>query len=360
MDDQTEKLGLPYMLPAQAQKHITHNEGLQILDAVIQLTLQSLTVLPPPIAPKDGQAWFITPPASDTWQAHDNEIALWQSGGWKFLKPQNGWRAWIEDVSTFKIWYDGAWHSLQTQTQNLPQLGINSTADETNRLSLNSAASLFDHEGAGHQVKINKQAPAHTGSIIFQTNFSGRSEIGTAGNDDFQIKVSPDGDKWQTAMQVSAYNSDVTFPNAQNDKILTMLKFADYPSSNNGTWYRLCQWKTEGNYNTTTAIFDISHRALFTFHTLKLRFEKQTNGFVSCEMKVEGDPFQDGEEYLLVLTNTDAKATLYHKRITGHYTERYISVRHMWKLNALTSFQFAEALYGVDEPMGDLTKKLVG
>jgi len=359
MNNQTGKLGLPYILPAQAQKHITHNEGLQILDAVIQLTLQSLDVSALPGFAEDGQAWYITPSASGAWEGHDNEIALWQSGTWQYLKPKNGWRAWVEDISEIKVWDNGAWHSLQTQTQNLPHLGINSTANATNRLNLSSSASLFNHEGTGHQLKINKQAPAHTGSIIFQTGFSGRAEMGVAGTDDFQIKVSPDGDNWQTAIRVSANSGDITFPNAQNDKIMTMLKFGDYASSNNGTWYRLCEWKTGGNYNTTTAIFDISHRASFTFQTLKVRFEKRTHGFVSCEMKAEGDSFQDGEEYLLVLTDADAKATLYHKRAAGHYTERYMSMRHMWKVNAFTSFQFAEQPYGANEPIGDLEAKIL-
>jgi len=48
MDNQTDKLGLPYILLGQAQKHVTHNESLQIL-AVIQLTLQSLDVSAPPV-----------------------------------------------------------------------------------------------------------------------------------------------------------------------------------------------------------------------------------------------------------------------------------------------------------------------
>jgi hypothetical protein len=33
--DQTPNLKLPYILPSQAQKHVTHNEALRLLDAVV-------------------------------------------------------------------------------------------------------------------------------------------------------------------------------------------------------------------------------------------------------------------------------------------------------------------------------------
>jgi len=38
MTDTTAILGLPYLLPSQAQKHVTHNEALRQLDALVQLS----------------------------------------------------------------------------------------------------------------------------------------------------------------------------------------------------------------------------------------------------------------------------------------------------------------------------------
>lgn len=39
--DQTPKLKMPYILPSQAQKHVTHNEALRLLDAVVYLSVKS-------------------------------------------------------------------------------------------------------------------------------------------------------------------------------------------------------------------------------------------------------------------------------------------------------------------------------
>lgn len=357
MDNQTGKLGLPYILPGQAQKHVTHNESLQILDAVIQLTLQSLDISTPPLAPEAGQAWFVASTASGAWEGHSNEIAIWSSGAWQFLELQNGWHAWIEDRSAFQIWNQGAWQLYEMQ--NLAQLGLNSTADTTNRLTLSSAASLFNHEGAGHQVKINKDSDSDTASVLFQTAFSGRAEMGTTGNDDFQIKVSSNGTVWKNALNIDTESGQVTFPQSAQDKLLDTLKFGDYSQTQNNNWFQLCYWETGGNYNATTAIFDVSHRSSLTFHTLKLRFEKQTHGFVSCELKAEGDSFTDGEEYLLVATNANSRVTLYHRRVMGHYAERYMTLRHMWKQNELTTLEFAKINTGQSQPIGDLETRIL-
>jgi hypothetical protein len=85
---------------------------------------------------------------------------------------------------------------------DVDKLGINATADTTNRLALKSPASLFDNVGNGHQQKINKAAAGDTASQLFQTGYSGRAEYGLTGDDNFHIKVSPDGSAWKEALMV--------------------------------------------------------------------------------------------------------------------------------------------------------------
>ena len=48
MSDLSPNLSLPYLAPAQAQKHVTHNEALGLLDAVVQLAVQSRSQTEPP------------------------------------------------------------------------------------------------------------------------------------------------------------------------------------------------------------------------------------------------------------------------------------------------------------------------
>lgn len=79
-------------------------------------------------------------------------------------------------------------------------VGINATADTTNRLSVNSGAVLFNHNGTTSQVKVNKAATGNTASHLFQVGFSGRAEFGLIGTDDFTLKTSPDGSVFTTAL----------------------------------------------------------------------------------------------------------------------------------------------------------------
>lgn len=57
-------------------------------------------------------------------------------------------------------------------------------------------------QGAGHQIKVNKQAATDTASLFFQTSWTGYSEMGLNGSSDFGIKVSDDLGTWRQAMRV--------------------------------------------------------------------------------------------------------------------------------------------------------------
>jgi hypothetical protein len=89
-------------------------------------------------------------------------------------------------------------------------LGVNATPDATNKLALAAAATLFSHAGDDHQLKINKNATGDTASILFQTDFSGRAEFGTAGDDDWHVKVSPDGTTWHEVLVADASSGDIS------------------------------------------------------------------------------------------------------------------------------------------------------
>ncbi|OWV93725.1 hypothetical protein ATY81_13970 [Rhizobium sp. R72] len=52
-------------------------------------------------------------------------------------------------------------------------------------------------------MKVNKSATAETGTLLFQTAWSGRAEMGLTGSDEFSVKVSGDGSDWLTALTIS-------------------------------------------------------------------------------------------------------------------------------------------------------------
>ena len=375
----TPNLVLPYIAAAQAQKHVTHNEAIRALDAIVQLAVLDRDLAAPPGSPAEGARYIVAASATGLWAGHTGHIAAFQDNAWQFFTPGEGWIAWVADEATAIVWTGSAWTALgsgggggvtdhgaltglsdddhaqyynqargdaryalltaladkisvsekgaasgvatldatsklplaqlpaltkadvglanvdntsdankpvstatqtalnakialsekgaasgvatldatsklplaqlpaltkadvglanvdntsdankpvstATQTalnaktdevggslQSATLLGVNATADATNRLSVASAASLFNHVGAGHQVKVNKAAAADTVSFLFQDAFSGRAEFGLTGDDNFHCKVSADGSAWTEAFVIDRTNGNTTF-----------------------------------------------------------------------------------------------------------------------------------------------------
>lgn len=216
MSDISPVLSLPLIQSAQAQKHVTHNEALQVLDAVVQLVVVAVGSGTPPAAPVSGARYIVGASANGAWVGHTDEIAVFAGGAWFFIPPQPGWRAQVltpKGVVVFDAtagWENAAAAPVQTT----PQLGINATADTTNRLSVSAPATLLSHAGAGHQLKINKAAAGDTASLLYQTGFSGRAEMGLAGEDMFCLKVSADGANWTEALRAALDTGQLQIPHA--------------------------------------------------------------------------------------------------------------------------------------------------
>jgi len=197
MPDRSPNLDMPFLMPSQAQKHVTHNEALQHLDALVQLRVGAFGASLPPAAPEHGDCYALGAGASGDWAGQDGSLAYWDGTGWLFLTPVAGWRAWGQTEGEMRVYDDGDWRTPG-------HLGVNTNADTTNRLAVASDATLLTHDGAGHQVKVNKSSSADTASLVFQSNWSGRAEMGLAGQDNWSIKVSPDGAGWTEALTIDA------------------------------------------------------------------------------------------------------------------------------------------------------------
>lgn len=213
MSDQSTHLNLPFIAEAQAQKHVTHNEAIRALDALVQLVVLDRDLSIPPVSPTEGDRYIIANGASGNWASHEQQIGAFQDGAWAFFAPKIGWLTWVADEEKLYT-FDGAiWVDFSNNAhQNMPMLGINATADTANRLSINAPSTLLNHQGAGHQLKMNKNTSADTASVLFQSNWSGRAEFGTTGDDDWHVKVSADGSNWNEALIADRGTGAVRFP----------------------------------------------------------------------------------------------------------------------------------------------------
>lgn len=217
MSDISPRLELPLLQPAQAQKHVTHNEALRILDIFVQLTVEEFEATDPPVSPVEGPIYAVAAGATGDWFGATGKLATWVDGAWQFHTPTAGWIGAHAATSEVRVFTGSVWSAVTgggaASTQNLAGVGVNTTSDLTNRLSVVAPATLLNHEGAGHQLKINKAAVGDTASVLFQTGFSGRAEFGLAGDDDFSIKLSADGSTWVEAAKLSPGDALLTTGN---------------------------------------------------------------------------------------------------------------------------------------------------
>lgn len=217
----TPHLNLPYISAAQAQKHVTHNEALRALDAIVHLSVLDRDLSTPPISPNEGDRYLVASNAIEEWSGQEQSIAAFQDGAWVFYTPNTGWLAWIVDEAILVGWDGSNWvvssggsgsgggASVNLNPATGGVVGVNATADATNRLSVNSPATLFNHEGDDHKIKVNKNTNSDTASVLFQTGFSGRAEFGLTGDDNFHMKVSPDGSNWTEGMVIDGSTAQI-------------------------------------------------------------------------------------------------------------------------------------------------------
>jgi len=104
----TPRLSLPAIEAAQAQKHVTHNEALVLLDALTQLTVESRSLTTPPGSPAEGACYIPAVGATGAWSGWDGQIAV-NNGGWFVIAPLPGLKAWVRDERLTVTYEDGVW-----------------------------------------------------------------------------------------------------------------------------------------------------------------------------------------------------------------------------------------------------------
>lgn len=114
MSEQTTRLQLPFLAAGQAQKHVTVNESLLRLDALVQLAASSASSVAQPGSPTDGDIYILPAGKSGAdWAAMaDGALAYYRDGVWEEIAPREGWLAHAADGDRFYVYSGAAWVEL--------------------------------------------------------------------------------------------------------------------------------------------------------------------------------------------------------------------------------------------------------
>lgn len=220
MADTSSCLSLPLIQPSQAQKHVTHNEALRILDVLTQLGVLTDDQPTPPASPTQGERHIVGDSATAAWAGHDGELALFENGLWQYFQPKAGWRAYVIGRESLVVHDGNDWIDLDSaELQEIEAFGLGMVSLPTTPFSakLNAAlwTALYQADGGSGDVisTLNKENTGDDAGFVFQQDFSTRALFGLFGSDNLRLATSANGVDFQDGLIVDAASGVVEQPN---------------------------------------------------------------------------------------------------------------------------------------------------
>mgnify|MGYP005844270703 FL=1 len=296
MSDTTTNLLLPYILASQAQKHVTHNEALRLLDGLVQLSVIDRDLAAPPTSPADGDRYIVASGGTADWAGWDLNVALWTDGAWLRLPPRTGWRVWVEDEALLLVFDGAGWIGITSAAlQNLALLGVGTTADAANPFSAKLNAALWTAKtvaegGTGDLFyTMNKETAADDLGLTMQTGFSTRALLGLFGSDRLRLAVSADGSTFFDGLSIDNATGIVDQPQLPRFKAWT--NFDNYVGV--GTWTKIglnnTDYNDQGTFDAATGLFTAPVSGTYLFGaTLLYKINASTSARMRGRLVLNG------------------------------------------------------------------------
>jgi hypothetical protein len=139
--DASPRYRLPFLFQGQTQKEFIVNEAHALLDTLLHPAIEG-EASAPPVVPHWGECWLVGANATGDWAGRDGEIACHQPGGWVFVSPRDGMRA-FDKESGQAVLFAGSWRRIAAPA---PPVG-GTTVDIEARASIEEIVSALQQAG---------------------------------------------------------------------------------------------------------------------------------------------------------------------------------------------------------------------
>jgi hypothetical protein len=146
MADTTPRFALPFILPGQAQKELSHNEALTRIDLALHPAVEEAPAASPPASPGDGQCWIVAAPATGDWEGREGLLAMWTEAGWRFLAPAPGTVAWNKAAGLPTLWDGWQWREGAVLGSSLVINGVQVVGARQSAVPSPSGGTIIDEE----------------------------------------------------------------------------------------------------------------------------------------------------------------------------------------------------------------------
>lgn len=134
---------LPLLASGQAQKEITHNEALCLIDALLGGVIETASLSAPPVSVPLGAVWLVGAEPGGAWSGQAGQLAIATEGGWRFVSPRMGCRFFDKSRAAIICLKENGW-SVPIPL-NLPQGG--SVVDVEARATLANLKDILNSLG---------------------------------------------------------------------------------------------------------------------------------------------------------------------------------------------------------------------
>jgi hypothetical protein len=200
-DETTPRLGLPYVVAAQAQKHIPINESLARLDGLVQLAVESRAVAAQPASPVAGGVWILPAGATGAvWAGQPAGVMMrFEAGAWEALAPAEGVLAWVKDENQVVAHDGAAWALLSASFKSLTAAASPGLANT--RMEIREEETTVLGATASTAIVI----PARAIVLAVST----RTTVAVTGATSYNCGVSGDASKFGGSLGVAKNSSNV-------------------------------------------------------------------------------------------------------------------------------------------------------
>ncbi len=135
----TPRLGLPTLIPGQAQKEITVNECWSVLDAIVAGAVEEPARVDPPTAPVVGTSFIVASGATGVWAGQDGAIAAFTAGGWRVIAPIDGLCVLVKSTGETVRYSNGGWSLVLAAPQAaISDVAGGATVDAESRAAISA------------------------------------------------------------------------------------------------------------------------------------------------------------------------------------------------------------------------------
>ncbi len=199
-EEYTRNLKLPLLVPNQSGKEFTHNEALIIIDSLIHNVVIDI-LNTPPTELNVGNKYIIGANAGGDFKNKENQIAIYDENGWKFVEVQNGYFVWVINHSSLYIFENNIWKILDISDKR-----IKVTEPKTNEILKYDGLNFINSNSLSNIEQLSIISNLIVKDADKLSKF--RLEVNENGSD---INVSNNGVNWLKCISIDNSSGKVDF-----------------------------------------------------------------------------------------------------------------------------------------------------